>query len=156
MAETGRKSSVGPAEEIGRDCLAGRVRLLNRAVSRLYDTALRPYDVTVAQLNLLAAVGELEPVPAGKLADLLSLQISTLSRNMHLMEEMGLVEIAAAERGNGRVISLTRRGARKLEELLPVWRTAQGEAAELMGSEATKALKDLADGLLAEGLAQIR
>ena len=146
---------MGPAEEIGRDCLAARVRLLNRAISRVYDTALRPYDVTVAQLNLLSAVAQLEPVPAGKLADLLSLQISTLSRNMHLMEKSGLIDIAKAERGNGRVISLTKAGARKLEELLPVWRAAQSEAAELMGPDVRRALKRRADGLLAEQLANI-
>jgi DNA-binding MarR family transcriptional regulator len=129
--------------------------LLSRAISRMYDTALRPYGVTVAQLNLLSAVAELGPVPAGKLADLLSLQISTLSRNMHLMEESGLIEIALAERGNGRVIRLTRAGARKLEELLPAWRAAQREAGELMGPDARRALKGLADGLLAEQLANI-
>ena len=155
MAQARREGSGGPAEEIARDCLAARVRLLNRAISRVYDRALRPYDVTVAQLNLLSAVAEFEPIPAHKLADLLSLQISTLSRNMHLMEELGLIDIAQAERGNGRVISLTTAGARKLEELLPVWRVAQGEAAELMGPDARRALKRLADGLLAEQLANI-
>jgi DNA-binding MarR family transcriptional regulator len=155
MARAGHKGSVGPAEEIGRDCLAARVRLLNRAISRVYDNALRPYDVTVAQLNLLSAVAQLEPVAAGKLADLLSLQISTLSRNMHLMEKAGLIQIAKAERGNGRVITLTRAGAHKLEELLPAWRMAQGEAADLMGPDARRALKSLADGLLAEQLANI-
>jgi DNA-binding MarR family transcriptional regulator len=145
----------GAAEEIARECLAARMRLLNRAISRVYETALRPYDVTIAQLNLLSAVAQLEPIPAGKLADLLSMQISTLSRNMRLMEQSGLIDIAQAERGNGRVISLTTAGARKLEEVLPAWRAAQGEARELLGPDAGKALKRLADGLLAEQLAGI-
>jgi DNA-binding MarR family transcriptional regulator len=155
MARARHKGAVWPAEEIARDCLAARVRLLNRTISRVYETALRPYDVTVSQLNLLSAVGQLEPVPAGKLADLLSLQISTLSRNMHLMEEAGLIDIAPAERGNGRVISLTRAGARKLEEALPAWRAAQAEAAELIGPDARTLLKRLADGFLAERLANM-
>jgi DNA-binding MarR family transcriptional regulator len=131
------------------------VRLLNRAVTRIYDDALRPYGVTVAQLNLLSSIAGLQPVAAGKLADLLSMKISTLSRNMHLMEDSGLIEIAPAERGNGRVISLTKAGSRKLEELLPAWRSAQQQAAELMGPEASKAVSRLADGLLAEQLARI-
>ena len=152
MTQRRRKRSPAPAEEVAFNCLAARVRLLNRAVSRVYDTALRPYDVTVAQLNLLSAVGHLQPVPAHKLADLLSLQISTLSRNMHLMEESGLIDIAQAERGNGRILTLTKAGARKLEELLPAWQEAQREAAELMGPDARRAVKGLADGLLAEQL----
>jgi DNA-binding MarR family transcriptional regulator len=155
MAQGRRKGSQAPAEEIALNCLAARVRLLNRAVSRIYDTALRPYDVTVAQLNLLSAVGQLEPVPAHKLADLLSLQISTLSRNMHLMEDAGLIAIARAEWGNGRILTLTKAGARKLDELLPAWQEAQREAAELMGTDARRAVKGLADGLLVEQLAKI-
>jgi DNA-binding MarR family transcriptional regulator len=155
MAQARREGSGGPAEEIVRDCLGARVRLLNRAISRVYDKALRPYDVTIAQLNLLSAVAELEPVPARKLADLLSLEISTLSRNMHLMEESGLIHIAQADRGNGRILSLTKAGARKLQELLPAWQLAQRETAELMGPDARRALKRLADGLLAEQLANI-
>jgi len=144
---------VAPGEEIGRDCLAARVRLLNRVISGLYDRALRPYDVTVAQLNLLSAIAQAEPVAAGKLADLLSLEISTLSRNMHLMEELGLIRIAKAERGNGRVISITDVGKRKLAEVLPAWRAAQHEAADLLGSDTREPLKRLVDGLLAERLA---
>src|SRR3954453_16138964 len=155
MAQGTRKRSQAPAEEIAFNCLAARVRLLNRAISRVYDTALRPYDVTVAQLNLLSAVGQLEPVPAHKLADLLSLQISTLSRNMHLMENAGLITISPAERGNGRILTLTKAGASKLEELLPAWQEAQREAAALMGPDARRAVKGLADGLLAEQLTNI-
>ena len=94
-----------------------------------------------------------KPVAAGKLADLLSLEISTLSRNMHLMEELGLIRIAKAERGNGRVISITDVGKRKLAEVLPAWRAAQHEAADLLGSDTREPLKRLVDGLLAERLA---
>jgi hypothetical protein len=53
----------------------------------------------------------------------------------------------------GRVISLTVAGARKLDEVLPAWRLAQQEAAELMGADARIALTALADRLLAEQLA---
>jgi hypothetical protein len=44
-------------------------------------------------------------------------------------------------------------GARKLDEVLPAWRLAQQEAAELMGADARIALTALADRLLAEQLA---
>lgn len=95
-----------------------RLRLLNRSVTRLYEAALRPHGITIAQLNLLASVANLQPVPSGKLADLLSLEISTLSRNARLMEHAGWLEIALADHGNGRVLSLTPAGAGKLAELV--------------------------------------
>ena len=99
-----RASRLG--REIGRDCLDVRLRLLNRSVTRLYDAALRPYSITIAQLNLLASVANLQPIPSGKLADLLSLEISTLSRNARLMESAGWLEISAACRARLRRASI--------------------------------------------------
>ena len=39
-----------PSERITRDCLAARVRLLNRQVLRIYDEALRPLGIKVTRL----------------------------------------------------------------------------------------------------------
>src|SRR6202008_4602091 len=95
------------AREIGRDCLAVRVRLLGRAVSRVYDMALRPHGLAVAQLNLLATIATRQPVAAGRVARLLSMEVSTLSRNAKLLQDDGLIRIERAERGNGRVLKPT-------------------------------------------------
>jgi DNA-binding MarR family transcriptional regulator len=138
------------AAEIGRDCLAVRIRLLNRTITRLYDDGLRPHGVTIAQLNLLASIANLQPVPSGKLADALSMEISTLSRNVALMEREGWVDVLPAARGNGRVLSLTAAGAAKLDELKPSWSKAQKEAAALLGPDATRSIKDLVDELLVD------
>lgn len=140
------------AAEVGRDCLAVRVRLLGRAVTRLYDMALRPYGVTVAQLNLLSSIGSMQPVASGRLADVLSMEISTLSRNARLLEADGLIEVAHATRGNGRVLSLTDAGSEKLVELRPAWLAAQREARELMGPEASSSITELVDSMFAEQL----
>jgi hypothetical protein len=39
--DTTQRRGARVASEIGRDCLAVRVRLLNRAITRIYDAALR-------------------------------------------------------------------------------------------------------------------
>lgn len=46
-------------ETISRECIAVRLRMIDRAVSRVYDRALRPFGITVSQLNILVAVSEL-------------------------------------------------------------------------------------------------
>lgn len=140
--------------EIGKDCLGVRVRLLNRTLSRIYDAALRPHGLTAAQLNLLAAIENLEPARAGALADLLSMEISTLSRNAHLMERQGWVTIERTERGNGRLLRLTKTGARKLEEATPAWRQAQKEARNLLGNDGANLIRDLVDGIWAEQISR--
>jgi DNA-binding MarR family transcriptional regulator len=140
--------------EIGKDCLGVRIRLLNRTVTRIYDAALRPHALTAAQLNLLAAIESLEPARAGELADLLSMEISTLSRNAHLMEREGWVTIERAGRGNGRVLRLTRAGARKLEAATPAWRHAQKQARSLLGDDGASLIRDLVDGIWAEQISR--
>jgi DNA-binding MarR family transcriptional regulator len=140
--------------EIGKDCLGVRIRLLNRTVTRIYDAALRPHGLTAAQLNLLAAIDSLERAPAGELADVLSMEISTLSRNAHLMEREGWVTIERAKRGNGRVLRLTTAGSRKLDEATPAWRHAQKEARKLLGKDGSRLIRDLVDGIWAEQISR--
>jgi DNA-binding MarR family transcriptional regulator len=140
------------AAEIGRDCLAMRVRLLGRAITRVYDSALRPHGVNIAQVNLLVSIGNFQPVPSGKLADALSMDISTLSRNVALMEREGWVDVLKADRGNGRVLRLTEVGAAKLDALKPAWSAAQKEAAALLGPDATRSIMEVVDDALAEGI----
>lgn len=148
-----RRRSARVAREIGRDCLAVRVRLLNRAVTRIYDTALRPHGLTIAQLNLLTSIAVRQPVPAGRVAQLLSMEISTLSRNARLLQQDGLIDIERAEHGNGRVLRLTDTGSEKLAELHAVWRDAQQQAQELIGADVATSIMQRVDAMFAEQLA---
>ena len=148
--EAGRRASAAVAREIGRDCLAVRVRLLSRAITRIYDAALRPHGLTVAQLNLLTSIAVREPAPAGDVAEVLSMEISTLSRNAQLLRDDGLVRIDRAKRGNGRVLSLTDTGSEKLVELRPAWREAQRQTRELIGASHATSIKRSVDDMLAD------
>jgi DNA-binding MarR family transcriptional regulator len=149
-----KPNGVQVAREIGRNCLAVRVRLLNRAVSRLYDAALRPHGLTIAQLNLLTSIANEQPVPAGRVAELLSMEISTLSRNARLLHGEGLIQIEPADRGNGRVLTLTDAGAGKLVEVRPAWLAAQRQAYDLLGAGATRSIKRRVETIFAERTAE--
>ena len=147
MAETAREA-VGPrGTQMAEECLAVRVRLLSRRLSRIYDGALRPLGLTVAQLNVLSVIEVIDCAPAGRVADLLAMEISTLSRNARIMESEGWITIQRAERGNGRVLRLTSAGRQKLRKARPAWDRAQTEARELLGDEGTQELKRLGDGV---------
>jgi DNA-binding MarR family transcriptional regulator len=150
--DTARRRGARVANEIGRDCLAVRVRLLNRAITRIYDAALRPHGLTIAQLNLLISIANREPAPAGEVARLLSMEISTLSRNARLLKDQGLIEIEHAEHGNGRILTLTDEGSERLAELRPAWRAAQRDAQGLLGDDATRSIKQLVDQMFADEL----
>jgi DNA-binding MarR family transcriptional regulator len=149
MMPTKRPTEKLLRTEIARDCLAVRVRLLSRTITRIYDAALRPYGLTVSQLNLLATIQNLQPAPSGEVAAALSMEISTLSRNVRLMEKEGWVTVAHAEHGNGRVLSLTNAGARMLDEAKPAWARAQAETKALLGADTAKTITRLVDGVWA-------
>ena len=132
---------------MAEECLAVRVRLLSRRLSRIYDGALRPLGLTIAQRTLLSVIEVIESAPAGRVADLLAMEISTLSRNARIMERDGWITIERAEHGNGRILRITSAGLQKLREAKPAWDAAQVQARGLLGDEGAQELKRLGDGV---------
>ena len=147
MGEPSSEQAGPQGTQMSEECLAVRVRLLSRRLSRIYDGALRPLGLTVAQLNVLSVIEVIDRAPAGRVADLLAMEISTLSRNAHIMESEGWITIERAERGNGRILRLTSAGRQKLRKARPAWDRAQTEARELLGDEGARELKRLGDGV---------
>jgi DNA-binding MarR family transcriptional regulator len=124
-------------DEIVQDCLAVRIRLIGRTVTSLYDGALEPHGVTIAQVNLLAALGKVGPCPPARLGEVLQLERSTVSRNLRLLLKQGWIEAAASDAKGMREVVLTDAGRAKIESVVPDWRQAQERAAQLLGAGVT-------------------
>ena len=45
---------------VAAECIAVRLRMLNRVVTRIYDNALRPFGIKVSQMNILIATGKMK------------------------------------------------------------------------------------------------
>jgi DNA-binding MarR family transcriptional regulator len=127
--------------------------MLSRSISRAYDAALRPHAVTVAQLNILATVGDLGPAPSGEIAAALWMEISTLSRNVRLMAGEGWIKSDRTGRGNGRILRITDSGLEKLNEVLPAWREAQSSTRDLLGAQSAAQIAGTVDRIWLEGAA---
>ncbi len=131
------------ADTIARDCLAVRLRLLNRVVSNLYDDALRPLGLKVSQLNILVVTARLDLAQAARVCDLLQLDTSTLSRNVERMRTKGWLEVVPGTDARMQPFRLTAQGKKLLERALPAWETAQRHATELLGADGTAMLRRL-------------
>jgi DNA-binding MarR family transcriptional regulator len=133
-----------PAKQVARliatECLAVRVRRLGRVVTRIYDAALAPHGVTIAQLNLLAAIGAVEVATRTQLGRVLDAEKSTISRDLKRMEQLGWIRQAA---GRGGRISITPVGNRLLTQARPAWEKAQRTACAQLGSGAFAGLRRL-------------
>ncbi|MGW3129951.1 MarR family winged helix-turn-helix transcriptional regulator [Streptomyces sp. NPDC001123] len=133
-------------DEIVQDCLAVRIRLIGRTVTGLYDGALERHGVTIAQVNLLAALGKVGPCPPARLGEVLQLERSTVSRNLHLLLKQGWIEAAVSDAKGMREVVLTGAGRAKIESVMPEWRQAQEQAAQLLGAGVT-AVQEIAGGM---------
>jgi DNA-binding MarR family transcriptional regulator len=147
----GRKGRLPAAEVIAGECLAVRVRTLNRAVGVLYDEALRPHGLRVGQLNLLVAVARLGTARPGDLCRILRMDKSTLSRDVDVMRRNGWLEVGDSVDGRARPLRLSPAGDALLEAVIPAWRKAQGKAHALIGDAAAAALGRAVDRLWKEG-----
>ncbi|WP_339123478.1 MarR family winged helix-turn-helix transcriptional regulator [Pseudonocardia sp. D17] len=139
--------SSSSIEEIVQDCLAVRVRLIARAVTALYDGALDGHGVTIAQLNLLAALGRIGPCPPATLGATLQLERSTVSRNLGLLMRHGWIEACSSDAKGVREVAITPAGRAKIESVVPAWRRAQEQAAELLGTAGVLAMQEMAADL---------
>ncbi|MUM31663.1 MarR family winged helix-turn-helix transcriptional regulator [Mycolicibacterium sp. CBMA 361] len=128
-------------DEIAGNCLAVRVRLLGRAVTGLYDRALEGHGVSIAQVNLMAALGKAGPCSPARIGEVLQLERSTVSRNLSLLMKHGWVEAVSADAKGVREVALTSSGRKKIETVMPEWRQAQEEAAQLLGVGGVKAVR---------------
>jgi DNA-binding MarR family transcriptional regulator len=108
-------------------------RMAARAITRRYDSYVRPYGVTATQLSLLAAVQMLPGSTVSALAEGRGFERTTLTRNLDKLEQLGLVTSAA--RGRSRVPALTDKGATLLADVLPLWRQAQEDLRAELSSD---------------------
>jgi DNA-binding MarR family transcriptional regulator len=122
-------------DAIARNCIAVRLRLLNRVVTNLYDDALRPLGLKVSQLNILIVTAKLGLARPAQVCDILQLDASTLSRNVERMRSQGWLEVVPEEDARTQPFRLTPRGRRLIAKAVPAWEQAQRQATELLGAE---------------------
>lgn len=143
--------STTAAQRIASECLAGRARLISRAVSRIYDDALRPHGITTAQMGILVAVTCLGKPRSSDVARALCLEKSTLSRNLDRMIDHGWLEIVSGDDARSQRLRATSKGATLVEKVAPAWQSAQRKAKTLLGEKGAATLQRVGDKLMAGG-----
>jgi len=132
---------------MARECIAVRVRLINRVISALYDDALRPFALRISQANILAAVGHMGKARPAEISRILRIEKSTLSRDMELMKQKGWLESDPPSGGRNQTVRLTPEGTKLLGAIQPSWLKAQTEVKHLIGEDGVSALRQMATRL---------
>jgi DNA-binding MarR family transcriptional regulator len=124
-----------------------RIRTISRAVSRIYDEALRPHGIKATQLSILTVVSILGQAEPNEICRMLHLEASTLSRNTSRMRTKGWLRVSPREDKRAHRLKLTPKGNRILMEAFPAWREAQEKVTSLLGKRNAGAIGRMAETL---------
>ncbi|MEM1241217.1 MAG: MarR family winged helix-turn-helix transcriptional regulator [Cyanobacteria bacterium P01_H01_bin.26] len=124
------------ARQMANDCIARRLRQLNRMVTRLYDEALRPVGLTTNQLNILATIVSRGPIPPGQLGKMLGMEKSTVSRTVERMYNHGWIDIGPGKDRRSQSLKATPQGRQLLLKAAPVWHELQASVLDSAGENA--------------------
>jgi DNA-binding MarR family transcriptional regulator len=127
-------------EAIASSCIAGRLRLLNRVITNIYDDAFRPYGLKLSQGNVLAVTAKLGVARPAEICEILELDPSTLSRNVDRMVANGWLEILPDDDARSHPFRLTDQGRQLMQKIVPAWERAQTEARKLFGEDGLRLL----------------
>jgi DNA-binding MarR family transcriptional regulator len=133
-------------QEMVADCMLSRTRVISRVLTNVYDDALRPFGISSPQFVLLTAIANLENASRSEVGRFTQQDRSTLSRNIKLLLDAGLVEESdAAAGGRARPLVVTDAGFKLMHELVPAWRAGQLQAAKLLGEGGASVVMKVGD-----------
>lgn len=123
-------------------CSNMKLRRLTRLVSRHYDAYLARCGLKTTQYSLLATIVDRGPIGQRELAGLLSLDASTLTRNLRPLVSSGMVSVDAGNDARSREVSATAAGRDLRVQARHHWKRAQLDFNRVIGTERVAALHD--------------
>jgi DNA-binding MarR family transcriptional regulator len=116
-------------------CLCLHVQRAARRLARVFDDALRPFDLTNGQFSLLMGLNRPKPASIASVASLLAMDRTTVTAALKPLERRKLVEIVADPNDRrSRLLKLTASGHQLLLQALPAWQQAHDRLDTLLAS----------------------
>ena len=122
------------------DCTCNNLRKASRAVTQYYEEALRPSGIRATQFSLLTTVRQFGTVNIGTLAEQSVMDRTTLTRNLKLLEDEGLITVTVGADARVRDVTLTPLAHERLAVAHRYWKKAQAHMAETLGTERVRRL----------------
>jgi DNA-binding MarR family transcriptional regulator len=123
------------AAEMGRACMCFNIRKTTRGLTAHYDRIISPSGLKATQLSLLMTVLLQEKANLTQLANMLGMDRTTLSRNIRLLEQKGMITVSSGADRREQCIDLTDKGREAVNLAIPLWEKAQAEVVDRFGEE---------------------
>jgi DNA-binding MarR family transcriptional regulator len=117
-------------------CVCAKLRRSARIVSVLYDEALAPSGLSVAQFSLLRMLQRAGPCSLTALAAATGHDRTTLNRTLRPLEAAGLVDSSpCGEDQRARIVQVTEKARAAMRAAQPHWEAAQARIRAALGAD---------------------
>jgi DNA-binding MarR family transcriptional regulator len=121
-------------------CLCANLRRTTRAITQLYDQALRPSGLRATQFTILQVLERTGEITQGDLGELLATDSTTLTRTLHIMLRHGWIAERRGDDRRHRWLRLAKSGRAQLARATPAWAELQSKLAQVLGERPWQAL----------------
>ena len=123
--------------------MCSNFRRTSRALTQLYENALRPLGLRATQFTILQALSLAGEVKQSRLGEILALDSTTLTRTLRIMRRQGWIEERRGEDRRERWLHLAKPGETQLKRAVPVWEKVQSRLRHQLGDKAWKSLMEV-------------
>jgi len=124
-------------------CMCASLRRASRALTQLYDDALRPVGLRATQFTILQVLSMAGEVSQGELAQILAMDSTTLTRTLRIMGREGWIAERRGKDRRERLLRLAKAGRYQFDRALPCWEKAQAQLGRQLGEKRWHALMKL-------------
>jgi DNA-binding MarR family transcriptional regulator len=143
MTDRISQSQLAGVSQVPATCMGLHIRRASRIITQVYDAALRPVDLALSQFTLLVCIDLMESAQITRLAQELYTDQTTLTRNLKLLKQRGLVSIDPGADRRVKLVSLTAEGREILAQALPLWEQAQAQVRQQLDRQEWQTLLSL-------------
>ena len=123
---------------IATHCACNKLRRSARIVSSLYDEALAPSGLSVAQFSLLRMLERTGPSSLSDFAAASCYDRTTLNRTLGALEQKGLIRSEPGRDRRSRIVSITDEAKQAIRRAQPAWEKAQARMEAALGPDHAK------------------
>ena len=129
--------------ELLTECACFDLRKATRAVSRMYDDFLRDAGVNVTQFSLLRLIRTEKEISVSTLGRYMVMDRTSITRALAPLDRDSLIDSRPGADKRMRIVSLTKKGRKLVEDAEPKWRRAQEALMEAIGDDRWSAMRSL-------------
>ena len=131
------------ATELLTECACFDLRRATRAVSRMYDEFLRDAGLNITQFSMLRLICAEKELSISTLSRYMVMERTSITRAIVPLERDGLIHSRPGTDKRIRVVSVSNKGRRLVEDAEPKWRQAQEALLATIGEDRWRAMSTL-------------